>query len=70
MHQVLFCACCSDIHSITTRHLRNVRLCACVAGIRGFRQGLLARTLTIVPGAAIQWFIYERVKLHLQLMGS
>lgn len=34
-------------------------------GIRGFTQGLLARTLTIAPGAAIQWFIYERVKLKL-----
>ena len=48
----------------------HVTVCACVAGVRGFGQGLLARTLTIAPGAAIQWFIYERVKLHLLLMDS
>ncbi|KAA6428932.1 MAG: mitochondrial carrier family [Trebouxia sp. A1-2] len=34
-------------------------------GLRGFSQGLLARTLTIAPGAAIQWYIYESVKAHL-----
>ncbi len=38
---------------------------ACHAGLRGFGQGLLARTLTIAPGAAIQWYIYENVKAHL-----
>lgn len=41
-----------------------------MAGVRGFGQGLLARTLTIAPGAAMQWFIYERVKLHLLSMKS
>ncbi|KAL3144186.1 hypothetical protein ABBQ32_003968 [Trebouxia sp. C0010 RCD-2024] len=40
------------------------------AGLRGFGQGLLARTLTIAPGAAIQWFIYERVKVHLPSIKS
>ncbi|DBA90485.1 hypothetical protein WJX77_005781 [Trebouxia sp. C0004] len=34
-------------------------------GLRGFGQGLLARTLTIAPGAAIQWYIYESVKAQL-----
>lgn len=34
-------------------------------GLRGFGQGLLARTLTIAPGAAMQWYIYENVKVHL-----
>lgn len=38
---------------------------ACHAGLRGFGQGLLARTLTIAPGAAIQWYMYENVKAHL-----
>ena len=46
-------------------------MCVCVlslnvhcwcAGIKGFGQGLLARTMTIAPGAAIQWFIYEHIK--------
>ena len=41
-----------------------------LAGVRGFGQGLLARTLTIAPGAALQWFIYERVKLRLALMDT
>ena len=40
------------------------------SGVQGFSQGLLARTLTIAPGAAIQWFIYERVKLRLAAMTS
>ena len=39
-------------------------------GIRGFAQGFLVRTLTIAPGAAIQWFIYERVKLKLAQASS
>lgn len=38
---------------------------AAMAGVRGFGQGLLARTLTIAPGAAIQWYIYENVKTKL-----
>jgi len=47
------------VRSCTTVHQ------ACHAGLRGFSQGLLARTLTIAPGAAIQWYIYENVKAHL-----
>lgn len=39
-------------------------------GVRGFGQGLLARTLTIAPGAAIQWLIYEHVKLQLMSVQS
>lgn len=39
-------------------------LCGCV-GLSGFTAGLLARTLTIATGAAIQWYIYETVKEQL-----
>ena len=39
-----------------------------LAGVHGFSQGLLARTLTIAPGAALQWFIYEHVKQRLTLL--
>lgn len=35
-------------------------------GIRGFAAGLTPRLLTIVPGNAIAWITYEKVK---QLLG-
>ena len=50
--------------------LHKQMCCSDVAGVRGFGQGLLARTLTIAPGAAIQWLIYEHVKLQLMSVQS
>jgi len=35
------------------------------AGLRGFGAGLFARILTIAPGNAITWFIFEQVKAWL-----
>ena len=55
----LHCACVSRNHT-PVKQARDV-----LAGVRGFGQGLLARTLTIAPGAAIQWYIYENVKAKL-----
>ena len=35
------------------------------AGLRGFGAGLLARILTIAPGNAITWLVFEQVKAWL-----
>ena len=34
----------------------------CAAGARGFLAGLTPRLLTIVPGNALAWVTYEKLK--------
>ena len=38
---------------------------AAVAGLKGFGAGLFARILTIAPGNAITWLVFEQVKAWL-----
>ncbi|KAK9852317.1 hypothetical protein WJX84_010187 [Apatococcus fuscideae] len=47
------------------KSLQIARHLLAMEGWRGFGRGLTARVLTIAPGAAMQWFLYEMIKSRL-----